>query len=111
VEFYREVAPIIRDGLFRVGREGDGSHQHPTGWQIVTIQRPQEERLLVVWHRFGGPLQKKTWDLPAGKNWRVRRELAYGSGLALGGGQRLEWDCVPEWSGGVILLAGTGTGD
>lgn len=107
IGFYREVAPIIRDGIFRVEREGAGSHPHPTGWQIATIQRPQEERMLVVWHRFGGPLRRKIQDLPAGKDWRVQRVLTSGAGLSLGGGQSLEWNGVPEWSGGVLLLAGT----
>jgi len=104
IAFYREVAPLIRDGTFRCVREGGESYQHATGHQVVTIHAPQLRRLLVVWHRFeGGPGQMELM-LPGRGNWRLVRKLSQPSCNAVLDNSRLHWSSETDWTGGVILL-------
>lgn len=102
VAFYREVAPVIRDGTFRCQREMGDSWQHPTGHQVVTIAAAG--RMLVVWHRFAGGAGAFNMALPAGENWRVQRTLDAQPGVVSCTGGELAWRNPPEWSGGVVLL-------
>ena len=104
VAFYRDVAPLIRDGTFRCVRDTGESYQHPTGFQAVTIRAPAGDQVLVVWHRLGGQPRPFGLDLPAGKNWRVGRMLAAEPEPISCDGRRLAWRDVPAWSGGVLLL-------
>ena len=104
VAFYREVAPVIRDGTFRCLREGGESWQHPTGWQVVTIAA--SDRLLVVWHRFAGGDGVFKLALPAGEGWHLARELNAIQDAAVSLAESsLTLHEAPEWSGGVVLLA------
>ena len=104
ISFYREVAPIIRDGTFRCIREGGESYQHPTGHQLVTIHAPTQRRLLIVWHRFAGGGAHLETELPAGVPWRLTRTLSHTDCGASLTGRRIQWTCSEAWVGGVFLL-------
>lgn len=104
IALYREVAPVIRDGMFRCARTGGDSAQHPTGHQVVTIHAPGQRRLLVVWHRFGGgPDTMEVW-LPDGGRWRLARQMSHPVGDVSLVGRHLSWTTREEWTGGVLLL-------
>lgn len=104
VAFYREVAPVIRDGEFRCVRSGVVSYQHPTGHQVVTIHDAAKRRLLVVWHAFASVGPEISISLPGTRPWRVVREFGGGPGPAVDHGTALRWRKPAEWSGGVLLL-------
>lgn len=104
VGFYREVAPIIRDGQFRCVRSGVGSYQHPSGHQVVTIHDAAKRRLLVVWHAFANVGPEISMTPPGLSRWRVVREFGGAPGPATDNGTGLRWRNPPEWSGGVVLL-------
>ena len=104
VEFYRELAPVIRDGRFRCHREGGPSAQHPTGHQIVTIHAPTQRRLLIVWHRFGGGPERMVVSLPDGVRWQLVRRLGHPSSDVTLTGGHLDWTAGEDWTGGVLLL-------
>jgi Alpha-galactosidase len=76
---YREVAPIIRDGVSVRHGPSVSSYRHPEGWQTVVRRSANGGELLVVSHRFGGK-QDGTWsvELPAGA-WKVAARFGAGS--------------------------------
>lgn len=106
IDFYREVAPVIRDGVHRVHRNAGRSWQHPTGHQICAITAPPRNHLLIVWHNFENP-RVETFALPPpppGRRWVVRRQLhAPQQALALRS-DTLHWPTAPAWTGGVVWL-------
>jgi alpha-galactosidase len=104
VEFYREVAPVIRDGRFRCHREAGVSAQHPMGHQIVTIHAPEQKRLLVVWHRFAGGADQMKVTLPDAGRWRLVRRMSPHPGEVVLNERRLSWPAPAEWMGGLLLL-------
>lgn len=104
VGFYRDVAPVIRDGTFRCVRETGDSYQHPTGHQIVTIHDPVRRKLLLVWHRFAEVRKDMTLPLPGVGPWRIEREMSGSSGSAICTGSAMQWPESTPWSGGVVLL-------
>ncbi|MBL9206593.1 MAG: alpha-galactosidase [Opitutaceae bacterium] len=108
VAFYRDVAPIIRDGTFRTRRVGGEALQHPSGWQIVTITDPSCERILVVWHRFSGEAETMTLSLPNQTRWSLQRRFDAAEGPTLHPNGQLIWTSALPGSGGVFLLAATG---
>lgn len=103
VRFYREVAPVICDGVFRCVRRGGDSRLHPTGHQIVTIHSPAARRLLVVWHRFAGGSDRLELALPDGGLWRLAREFGEPRGSCESSANSMRWTTA-EWTGGVLLL-------
>lgn len=103
VAFYLEVATVIRDGEFRALRDIGSAYQHPTGWQVITVTAGN--RLLVVWHRFGGAISSPEVEFPSVTGWRVMRALEPETGARIWSKGTLNWRDVPEWSGGVLLLA------
>jgi alpha-galactosidase len=105
VAFYREVAPLIRDGTFRCVRQVGSSWQHLTGFQIVTVLSPGEDQLLVVWHRFGGSPEEMELKLPRPGSWRIARTGGHPGGLARLQDERVVWTQPDQWTGGVLLLA------
>ena len=53
-DFYKQAAPIIRDGKSRLYREGVESYRHPEGWQALVRTADDGQQALVVLHRFAG---------------------------------------------------------
>ncbi len=102
ISFYREVAPVIRDGVFRSTRVGSDSYQHPVGYQVVTIHDPARRKLLVVWHAFARA-SEIVQLLPVPGAWRVERELSGSPGTFVIEENELRGR-VTEWSGGAALL-------
>lgn len=109
IAFYREVAPLIRDGVFRRVRTGAGvdARQAPTGSQIVTINLSERAQCLVVWHRFADDAPAMSTPLPSDRAWRVVRSWG---GIGREGepviaGEGMTWTATESWTGGVILLA------
>lgn len=102
MDFYREVAPVIRDGEFRCRRNIGESYQHPTGWQVVTVEAGHQ--LLVVWHRFGGAASDMEIHLPGTHRWRVKRILNPETDMPIISESNLIWRNDTEWSGNVLLL-------
>lgn len=71
LQFYREAAPIIRDGVSRIHRGMGASWNDPHGWQVVV--RRTAETLLVVANAFGDDRSLNAEiPLPSGF-WRIRR--------------------------------------
>lgn len=104
IAFYREVAPLIRDGVFRCHRDDTESLAHPRGTQTVTIAARDGRSLLVVWHAFGGAVTPLRVALPLATTWRVEKVLAQPQPeFAIEDGS-LTWRPCSEWTGGVALL-------
>jgi alpha-galactosidase len=103
IAFYRDVAPVIRDGTFRTARGGVGDYQHPTGHQVVTIHDPASRKLVVVWHTFAGAGPEISATLPGPHGWRVVREFSHESPVHANGSM-LVLRKPADWSGGVLLL-------
>lgn len=106
VAFYREVAPLIRDGIFRCRRTADESMAHPRGAQVVTITARDGRRMLVVWHAFGGSVAPLQAALPPATAWRVEKACAQPEPAFSIDQGVLHWHPAGEWTGGVILLVG-----
>jgi alpha-galactosidase len=100
VDLYRQVAPAIRDGVFRCVRHGG---PFPAGHQVVTIHAPERNQLVVVWHRFSGATSRLAAVLPGGGRWRLVRTLGSGKEMPKIRQGQLRWD-ADEWSGGVLVL-------
>jgi len=105
IAFYREVAPLIREGRFRFHRTGGESLAHPQGVQVVTIAERGARRLLVVWHVFGGEVAPACCALPAGRNWRIDKVFAHPAPAFSVDCGALRWLPSGEWTGGVVLLS------
>jgi alpha-galactosidase len=103
IDFYGEVAPVIRDGTFRTVRGGGGSYEKPTGHQVVTIHDPAQNKLVVVWHAFAAPGAVISTVLPGTHPWRLAREFSHAASVRTDG-TTLHWANPAEWSGGVLLL-------
>jgi alpha-galactosidase len=104
IAFYRAVAPLIRDGVFRCHRMSEGSLAHPRGAQIVTITAHDGRSLLVVWHAFGGSIAALQLALPTATAWRVEKACAQPEPAFSIDQGVLHWRPAGEWTGGVILL-------
>lgn len=103
IALYREVAPLIRDGIARCHRATGESLASPTGSQIVTFTSRDERRVLAVWHVFAGATAALRLALPNTQQWRVER--AWGdANPAMADGAAVGWRPSAEWVGGVILL-------
>ena len=106
IALYQEVAPVIRDGVFRCERATDESTLHPRGWQVVTIHDPARKRLLVVWHRFAAGTDAFVHALPTGTSWKLADHVGHLPAAAVSIDQgSLRWACPEEWSGGVWAMS------
>jgi alpha-galactosidase len=103
IAFYREVAPLLRDGVFRCVRVGGDSYQHPTGHQVVTVHDPVRRTLLVVWHAFADA-SEIIQPLPLPGPWRIDREFSHRPGTFAVAVNTLRGR-LAEWTGGVVMLA------
>jgi alpha-galactosidase len=75
--FYRQAAPVIRDGRSRLYREMGLSWNEPRGWQAVV--RATDRQVLVVVHRFeAAPAEVAPVPLPPG-TWQTRAAYACAS--------------------------------
>jgi alpha-galactosidase len=102
--FYREVAPLVRDGVFRCKRMGSESMAHPQGAQIVTIAARDGRSLLVVWHVFAGETPALRVVLPIAQTWRIAKICAQPKPVFAIENNALIWPSAGEWTGGVVLL-------
>ncbi|MBI5425387.1 MAG: alpha-galactosidase [Opitutae bacterium] len=103
IALYREVAPLIRDGIARYRRTGGESLAHPMGSQIATFVSPDARRVLVVWHVFAGAAVPLQLALPAGRKWRLERTLGDAAPARVETAT-VVWQPSAEWVGGVMLL-------
>lgn len=70
IAFYREIAPVIRDGVTSFFGERNKSWRHAQGWQ--GILREGERDAYALFHIFGGPLPQEmsvTW--PAEREYEI----------------------------------------
>lgn len=101
ISLYRDAAPVIANGTWRRYGVWGEDWRPPAGWQILL--GTTQERILAVWHRFGGP--QATAHAPIPDEARILRSLS-DSALPVhaGNGRILITDERP-FSGGVALLA------
>ncbi len=106
ITFYRDVAPIIRDGTFRCVRSAmdNPSNLSPTGQQIVVITAHEQWQCLVVWHRFAGDHAPFDVVLPSGSTWRLARAWGGAADSPEVAAGHLRWTGAAAWSGGGFLL-------
>jgi alpha-galactosidase len=99
--FYRQAAPVIRDGHSRIHRDMGLSWNEPKGWQAVVRHTP--EAALVVVHVFQeSKAAKLNIPLPAG-NWHVAE--TFGSSAALSIVEsKLNLSGLEPFSGVAVLL-------
>ncbi|MBX3738788.1 MAG: alpha-galactosidase [Candidatus Didemnitutus sp.] len=103
IAFYREVAPLIRDGVARCRRSTGESLARPTGNQVVTFTSSDGRRVLAVWHAFADAPAVLQLALPGARSWRVAN--AWGDAApTMADAKTVSWHPSAEWVGGVILL-------
>ncbi|MBI2513191.1 MAG: alpha-galactosidase [Opitutae bacterium] len=107
ISFYREVAPLIRDGRFRCQRAADGPRAHPRGEQIVTIESPDRTSLLVVAHTFDRAVKDLRLSLPGESLWRLVRYWPAAPNVPSRENRQLCWRVAPAHRGFVALLEAT----
>ena len=106
-QLYRDVAPVIRDGVFRTQRVTGESYQHPTGHQVVTIHDAARQQLVIVWHRFAKSAPDFSAVLPVYREegaWSVATELGSGPCSPTLSSTEVRWHSPREWDGGVLWL-------
>jgi alpha-galactosidase len=83
LEFYRAVAPIIRDGESRLITRLNKSWRHPRGWQaLVRTARGGRSEALIVVHAFAGMAGESIeLEWPEGGPWTLQTERGVGSTL------------------------------
>ncbi|MDX2225698.1 MAG: glycoside hydrolase family 36 protein [Verrucomicrobiae bacterium] len=73
-DFYRQIAPIIKNGLSRIHGPRILTYRNPKGWQAVMRVDTTGRRALAVIHSFEKPFPRQVRvPLPAGKGWKIRR--------------------------------------
>ena len=75
--FYREIAPIIRDG--KSYRRGPKilSDRHPEGYQAMIRMKKDGEAMVVI-HCFDGELPEEIWvELPKGCGTQIASVYSY----------------------------------
>lgn len=105
MNLYRQVAPLIRDGLFRTHRHAGNSWQHPTGRQVVKITNADNKQMLLIWHCFAEPsLSCFTLDAGTGQRWKCRSQIGEPRAeIEIRDGKFFWLQTIP-WSGGVAWL-------
>jgi alpha-galactosidase len=104
ISLYQDVAPVIRDGIFRCVRREVLAYGHPTGQQVVTIDSPQHRRMLLIWHRFGGGSDRLELALPPRARWRLEREFGGPCNTGEFQADQANWS-AKEWTGGVMVFS------
>ncbi len=103
VSFYNQVAPLISAGEWTRQGEWNTSYQNLQGWQIVHCHAPEQGRILVVWHTFGGAATPVKVKLPVtGASITQRFEdVAFDARVV---DNQLHLGFTRAESGGVLLL-------
>lgn len=104
IDLYRQVAPVIGNGLaVRYGVLGS-SYESPRGWQAVVRTSPDNARCLIVLHTFAGiNLSELVVPLPPG-NWQILRSLVEPPGKFEVVSNQLCYSCIEEFTGAVLIL-------
>ncbi|MBR4576468.1 MAG: alpha-galactosidase [Clostridia bacterium] len=84
MDFYREVRPLIRDGVSSFLGTVSESWRHPEGWQAV-IRTDGKETLAVI-HTFGGEIPEKI-TLPVRADRILRVMCSEGNAVSLEGNE------------------------
>ena len=104
IDFYRRVAPIIKDGTSRVHAQLGPSWQHPRGAQAVVRVADTGDQALMIVHSFATPPPEFVVPLPAGE-WQLAEAFAPSApALDLSAGE-LRVKMERDFEGAVLLLA------
>ncbi len=108
IRIYDLVAPVIRDGAFRLFQHHNAIYRAPEGWQAVVTTSARHGRTLVVFHVFDSPPSIANAPLPPGL-WRIETTLHSGTAprVALRK-QSLEWNAPAPFSALVCVLQNVG---
>jgi alpha-galactosidase len=103
-KLYRQIAPIIADGIStRTGPE-QTSYRHPRGWQAVLRVARNGRQALAVVHTFAkAPAGGISISLPPGK-WRIAGSLQAGKKLPVIRGGKILLPLKEDYQGGVVHL-------
>ncbi len=88
IDFYRQAAPVIAQGISRVIQPIGESWRHPHGAQVVLRIANDGERALVVSHSFGDPLPQEICA-PLPGDWEVEVMFPRGAGGIAADGEEL----------------------
>ncbi|MGE9294075.1 MAG: glycoside hydrolase family 36 protein [Puniceicoccales bacterium] len=74
--FYKEAAPLIREGFTRFLGETPQNWPHPEGWSGIWRENASADCALVVVHTYDGlPDEALEIDLPADGTWKIESAL------------------------------------
>lgn len=101
--FYRQAAPVIRDGFSRRFGPELASFRHPQGWQAVV--RSTETHALVVFHTFADPVPRSVAiGLPCVAEWRIVSVFGSGAEQPAVEGGKLILPAAGEFAAAAVLL-------
>ncbi len=101
IVFYKQAAPVIRDGrTFWFGSVGK-SYRHPTGWQ--GILRRTEDAALCVFHRFT-QAEGDAMTVPLDREYAVDTIYTVNGTVSLED-EELRWNCPEEMCACAVLLS------
>ena len=106
IAFYKECAPVIRDGRSRRYGDENLDYNHLKGWQAVVREgkKDAEGLCLAVIHRFAGnDGEKLSVPLPAG-DWKIRGQYGENEIRAEIKDGKLELNGMGEFAAVAILL-------
>lgn len=105
VEFYAEVAPVIKSGIsYRHGMEPT-SYRYPTGWQAVMRVSTSGRQALAVIHNFARPFPGHvSIPLPTGKGWKINASFHSQKQAPVIKAGHLTIPLEGEWRGLVVEL-------
>lgn len=106
MQFYREVAPIIKHGWSRRHHELGASWRQPRGWQAVVRGAAQGRDMLVVLHTFAKAPQTIRIPLPSGPKIQLVKSFCPRANCLI----RLTAGCLevtgmPDFDSEVLLLS------
>ncbi len=105
MDFYRQAAPIIRDGVSKVHGPVVESYRHPRGWQAVERTGAGQTKLVVL-HTFEGA--RGTLCLQLAEGYRLERLYARPGILVAFSGDRLLFAGLEDFDGAAVLLSAEG---
>jgi alpha-galactosidase len=103
-QLYRQVSPIIADGIsHRTGPE-QTSYRHPSGWQAVLRVARNGKQALAVVHTFAEAPQKPIVVALSDGKWRIAGALRAGKKSPAVRGNRLIIPATGDYQGCVVHL-------